>query len=495
MRSVSFNAVILTLTSLATSGFALPTLDQSFPTDAATSITHGSHDIRGNPSTIDTDTSTNKQVSIHNQTEEAIPAILLVRSLPFPHNITLPISTCLEVYENLGLNVMASPICPGDEKAYLLLFCTPYCNNFSPLVIESANAFWGNGLWPRIGSGRTAKTLKRWSLMFTCARSKTKALKSLPEPKGYQVLNADRTRTFLAPIINNDEAGLVFNPPPRGIHSPQVFKISASTCLWSPSRELSNKIRVFRPLRCPAGQQSFTFLFTQRECHGKWTLFDGNGIYTTVFDIDENLEEWSILFTCLNHVPEAEGPSRLPHKSSISPSQLVSSSSSSHNFSSILRVVTPPTCPSDRPRSLTVLYAHRFCKGPHQSVTSEKSYPSYKSLFNWAPWIKVWSMGFICIPNGTAISVPRKWEGAGMELIVEGKGWDLVATVVGLEDEFKTERKGIEGTTQTAPLESVSEIGSKGEKTTTQTAQHESASEFLSEQEHEKISTQKPLQQ
>ncbi|ESZ98793.1 hypothetical protein SBOR_0842 [Sclerotinia borealis F-4128] len=305
-NSLSFTAVILTLTFLAGSGFALPTLDKALLTHAATiNITHNSDDTHRIPSTINTDASTNNQISIASQPEEPIPGILLVQSLPFPHNITLPVSIFLAIVENSDLSVIANPICPGGQKPYTLVFNTPICANLPSFTIETHRLTSGD-IWPPTKSGEPLET---WSLMFKCALSETKALRSLPEPRGLRVLNADRTQTNVSPIINRNEAGLVFNPPSRGIRGPQVNKISVETCIWSSVREAAIELRLLYPIKCPAGQQSYTHLFTQRECRGTYVLSEALGLFSPLFDPSEDFEAWSILFICADryHEPEELG--------------------------------------------------------------------------------------------------------------------------------------------------------------------------------------------
>lgn len=196
MRSLSFTVVTLALTFLSSSGFALPTLEAPLSSLAATAnITHETHTHEKLPSTIDTDISNEIQVSISERPEEPIEALLRVRSLPFHHNITPPVSICLNVYEDLDLNIVNNPVCPDGQKPYTLLFSTFYCVG-NPIIIES---YWngpnGIGLYEQ----DSGSFLETWSLMFKCAGSKAKALSSLHEPSGLHILDKSRMRFMGVP--------------------------------------------------------------------------------------------------------------------------------------------------------------------------------------------------------------------------------------------------------------------------------------------------------
>ncbi|KAF7871570.1 hypothetical protein EAF04_003677 [Stromatinia cepivora] len=520
MRSLSFTIVTFTLTCLTSSGLALPTLDAPLSTHAATTnITHHTHTHERLPSTIDTDISNENQVSISKQPEEPIQALLQVQSLPFHHNITLPVSICLNVYENSDLNIINNPVCPDGQKPYTLLFSTSHCRNINPLIIESYRN-GPNGIWLHERDSKVP--IERWSLMFKCAGSESEAFSSLQEPRGLHVLNNDRMRTMVFPIINHDEAGLAFNPPSLGVLGPQVNKLPATLCLWSSAREYANAIRLIRPLKCPAHQKSHMHLFTQRECRGKYVLSDGVGMNATLFNLAEDVEEWSILYTCSDYdyevenrdpvigavqelilgdgkeetdalkllrksiaAPTAHQISADPHNATLALtrtfipqifhipiSTCLSSTSETHYLSSLLRIVTPPTCPPDLPRLATLLYAERGCNGSVEYMPAASSYPHYKSLFKWTVTpqrVKGWSLGFLCHREGPLTD--KYWEmERQMELVVEGKGiWDAVVKVVQVESEPGAAKKGDEGVTQTVESESKpSEDGEKGQEVTAQ---------------------------
>lgn len=103
------------------------------------------------------------------------------------------------------------------------------------------------------------------------------------------------------PIINDDEAGLAFDPLSLGILGPEVNTLRATVCLWSSTREYGDAIRLIRPLKCPTYQKTYVHLFTQRECRGKHVLSDGANTNATLFDFVEDFEEWSILLTCADY--------------------------------------------------------------------------------------------------------------------------------------------------------------------------------------------------
>ncbi|KAJ8066685.1 hypothetical protein OCU04_005727 [Sclerotinia nivalis] len=316
--------------------------------------------------------------------------------------------------------------------------------------------------------------------MFKCAGSESEASSSLQEPRGLHVLNNDRMRTMVFPIINHDEAGLAFNPPSLGVLGPQVNRLPATLCLWSSTREYANAIRLIRPLKCPAHQKAYMHLFTQRECRGKHVLSNGVGMNATLFDSTEDFEEWSILFTCsdYDYVVENRNPvigaaqELIVRDGKEETVALKLLRKNTHYLSSLLRIVTPLTCPPELPRLATLLYEERGCNGSVEYMPTASSYPHYRSLFNWTVTpqrVKGWSLGFLCHREGPLTD--KDWEmETEMELVVEGKGvWDAVVKVVQVEPEPGAAKKGDGGVTQTVESESkASADGEKGQEVTAQ---------------------------
>ncbi|TGO77257.1 hypothetical protein BELL_0116g00190 [Botrytis elliptica] len=486
MRRQSLKSIIFTVTSLAVSGCALPNLNPPLPTHEATDATRVSNDTHRKPIAINTDSDTNNQVSIYTKDEEPPYAVLLVQSLPSSYKITLPISTCLHITGNTDLSAKENPICPDGQKPYTLLFDTAYCVGQPRHTLEGVNQMLNVGIWIPT---EPIRWVEKWSIMYKCARIKRDMLHSLAETKGVQTLDARRIRTIVYPIINDNEVGLTWNPPPAGILGPQVGKLPEGFCLWSSSPEYANVTRLMRSLKCPVRQKSYMHLFTQRECRGKYVLSDSFGWNATLFD--EVVEEWSILFTCSDYeyaagdrepaieemqelkfgdaeeeiaaikshftkvkLPAAHQISANPQNATLALTQTfhpqifqiplstcLSSTSETHKFSSIVRIVTPPTCPPELPKLWTLLYAKPGCLDLRRYSPTEHSYPLYRSLF-----------------ENISRANPRM--DTEMELILEGKGRDAAVKVVRAGAGERSE----EGLTEGMQLESHMKIEAAAQK-------------------------------
>lgn len=77
-----------------------------------------------------------------------------------------------------------------------------------------------------------------------------------------------------------------------------------------------------------------------------------------------------------------------------------------------------------------------------------KSYPFYRPLFGFAPWLKTWSLGFFCIPDGATLSFSAKWDKImelvveredGMGLVIQRQGREIAGTTVQLVSKSESE--------------------------------------------------------
>ncbi|KAF5868574.1 uncharacterized protein Bfra_012221sa [Botrytis fragariae] len=447
MQRQSLKAIAFTLTSLAVSSCALPNLVQPLPTHEAANATRVSNDTHRKLIAINTDSGTNNQVSIYTKHEEPPYAVLLVQSLPSSYNITLPVSTCLSITENIDLSVRENPICPDGQKLYTLLFDTAYC-------------------------------IETWSIMYKCARIKRDMLHILAETSGVQTLDARRIRTIVYPIINDNEVGLAFDPPSAGILGPQVNKLPEGVCLWSSSPEYANVTRLMRPLKCPVRQKPYMHLFNQRECREDREPAIERLQELEIRDAEEETAAIESLLTKVK-LPAAHQISAIPQNATLALTQTyhpqifqiplstcLSSTSKTHIFSSFVRIVTPSTCPPELPKLWTLIYAKPGCLDLRRSLPTEHSYPLYKSLFeNFSkpnPRVDGWSLGFVCHPiHFDGLDNPRYWEmDAEMELILERKGMDTAVKAVRAE----AGERGEEGSTQGVQLESQMKIEAAAQK-------------------------------
>lgn len=248
---------------------------------------------------------------------------------------------------------------------------------------------------------------------------------------------------------------------------------------------------------CPPGKAPYLMLYTQRECKGESTISDWPEPETRLFE-DAGVEEWSLFSSCSRggeeHVRTGpveelmikggrhpvdnstqpsdadEIPERLPSRenatlaltSTLTPqifhiplltcptsssSSSSSSPTSSYNVSSLLRTVAPPICPPNQ-TSHTALYAEGGCNSIRRMMIRPKSYPFYRPLFGFAPWLKTWSLGFFCIPDGATLSFSAKWDKImelvveredGMGLVIQRQGREIAGTTVQLVSKSESE--------------------------------------------------------
>ncbi|RAL67866.1 hypothetical protein DID88_008591 [Monilinia fructigena] len=364
------------------------------------------------------------------------------------------------------------------------------------IELTNDQPFWDELRLPVVPS-RSFTVPERWSLMLKCAICPREALLRLAEPYGRQILASHRIRYFMFPVLNPNDAVFMLNGSMPGIRHPPVNQIPESTCLWSSSSKAASRIGMLRTPKCPSGKEPYLFLYTQREYRGEYTISDWPGPETRGFE-DAGLEEWSLSFSCsrkgeahvrtgpaeelmiwserytianATQLPDTdELPEILPSQenatlaltSTLTPqifqipllTCLTSSSSSSsptfsYNVSSLLRIVSLPICPPNQ-TSHTALYAEEDCNSIRHMMIGPKSYPLYRPLFSFAPWLETWSLGFVCIPDGATLSYPAKWEKI-MELVVErkkgmgpavpGQGRDIIGTTVQLVSKSESEPK------------------------------------------------------
>ncbi|TEY78719.1 hypothetical protein BOTCAL_0046g00410 [Botryotinia calthae] len=209
-------------------------------------------------------------------------------------------------------------------------------------------------------------------------------------------------------------------------------------------------------------------------------------IECTKVGIAEVVEEWSILFTCFDYeygaqdrepviekmqelrfhdveeeraavkslltkveLPATPQISAIPQNATLALTQTfypqifqiplstcLLSTSQPHSISSLVRIVTLPTCPPELPKLSTLIYTKPGCLELRRYQYTKHSYPLYKSLFeNFSGFnlgVKGWPLGFVCLPaNSTDLNILRGWKiETEMELIFEGKGMDPDVKVV-----------------------------------------------------------------